>query len=636
MSYREELPTTIKECLLFAYNSDELKKMARLLEVSPLPMRKEDLINGILPHLQGEALKKLWGRLSKLQQAAVAEAVGNFEGKLEQRMFAAKYGNLPERGLLDLLLPHERIPDDLQQRLKAFVPEPAPPNFAGVSELPPHVVRTSKAYDAKTRLTEVNKQQVELVRCDTERVAADELHAVLRLIDTGKVSVSDKTRMPSAASCRAIAAVLTNGDFYPEVAQNPAIAAKRDPVTMNEDGWETVVCAGAAETPGPIKAFAWPMLIQAAGWAQLRGSRLELTKAGRTALLAPIHEALRTAWLKWLDSKLLDELRRIECIRGQTGSGKRGLTAPVERRAAIHAALQDCTPGQWFSLDDFSRFMRAAGHEFQVTRNAWDLYICEKQYGSLGYKGCGGWNILQFRYMLCLLFEYAATLGLLDVAYISPVRARPDFHDIWGTDDLFFFSRYDGLWYFRVNNLGAYCLDRAEAYVAPPLEKRHVLKLSPNFDIVTDGGKLAASDRLLLDKYAERTNDGVWRLEPEKVLVALDAGGTIEELRSFLLAAGGEPLPEPPARFFEELERRSKLLRNAGVAWLIECADAGTATLIANDSSAGRCCRLAGDNTLAVPAASVRAFAKAVRKMGYPLTVPADFPLTGGGRSGGA
>ena len=36
------------------------------------------------------------------------------------------------------------------------------------------------------------------------------------------------------------------------------------------------------------------------------------------------------------------------------------------------------------------------------------------------------------RYLLCLLLEYAATLGLIDVAYTDPDEARPDFRHMWG------------------------------------------------------------------------------------------------------------------------------------------------------------------------------------------------------------
>lgn len=50
---------------------------------------------------------------------------------------------------------------------------------------------------------------------------------------------------------------------------------------------------------------------------------------------------------------------------------------------------------------------------FEITRDPWNLYICESGYGSLGYEGFHDWKILQARYALCLLFEYVATLGLL-------------------------------------------------------------------------------------------------------------------------------------------------------------------------------------------------------------------------------
>ena len=42
-----------------------------------------------------------------------------------------------------------------------------------------------------------------------------------------------------------------------------------------------------------------------------------------------------------------------------------------------------------------------------------------------------GWEILQARYALCVLFEYAATLGLIDVAYVPPADAREDFRRLW-------------------------------------------------------------------------------------------------------------------------------------------------------------------------------------------------------------
>lgn len=131
-------------------------------------------------------------------------------------------------------------------------------------------------------------------------------------------------------------------------------------------------------------------------------------------------------------------------------------------RTARHRAQARCAGHAKKAVRTLS--MQAASFRFDVTRNPWHLYLSEPEYGSLGYSGSHDWHILQGRYLLCLLFEYAATLGLIDVAYTDPDNARPDFTHMWGADYLAYLSRYDGLHYFRLNPLGAYCLGLAEIY----------------------------------------------------------------------------------------------------------------------------------------------------------------------------
>ncbi|HEY1322843.1 MAG TPA: hypothetical protein VGF32_21480, partial [Streptosporangiaceae bacterium] len=62
---------------------------------------------------------------------------------------------------------------------------------------------------------------------------------------------------------------------------------------------------------------------------------------------------------------------------------------------------------------------------------------------------------LEGRYALCALFEYAATLGVVDVAYTAARGARDDYRGLWGADGYASLSRYDGLAAVRVNELGA-------------------------------------------------------------------------------------------------------------------------------------------------------------------------------------
>ena len=137
------------------------------------------------------------------------------------------------------------------------------------------------------------------------------------------------------------------------------------------------------------------------------------------------------------------------------------------------------------------------------------------------------------------MFEYAATLGLIDVAYVAPAGVRRDFRSLWGTDDLDFLSRYDGLLYFRLNPLGAYCLGPAEAYMPSAVPTRAVLTVLPSLQINVSEEALAPDEALLLGAYAEQEMDTVWRLNREKALAAVESGNQIAELRAFLQACCG-------------------------------------------------------------------------------------------------
>jgi len=195
-----------------------------------------------------------------------------------------------------------------------------------------------------------------------------------------------------------------------------------------------------------MRAFAWPVLLQAAGLAEAAGTRLRLTAAGRKATTKPAHEVIRSVWEKWQRTTLLDEFSRVTAIKGQQAKG-RGMTAVGPRREAVIEVLRECPVGKWLTVAEVFRLLKAQAADFQVTHDAWRLYIADQNYGSLGYDSNYAWETLQGRYVLVFLFEYAATLGVLDVAYISPEGARNDFRDRWGTDDLSCLSRYDGLIY---------------------------------------------------------------------------------------------------------------------------------------------------------------------------------------------
>ncbi len=605
-------PVTISEALALL-NTEFLLPLMDLLAIArPRPTRKADMVRAIMSHLTGDRLRKLWARLDEGQQLAVREALHARSGVFDRQQFEAKYGSLPaglgtthtraRACLLHLFLyPRFRqatevtiVPPELAERLGTSVPPPPEATVAAVDDLPEAIEQPGREHLSPGE--KPVSRRAPLTRRDMERAAPHDLLAVLRLIDGGRIAVSARTRRPAAATSQRVAAVLSDGDFF-------------DPPAPKTPKWVQAI--------GPVRAFAWPWLVQAAKLAELRRSRLALTKAGRAALAAPPPETLRRIWKRWLGSTLLDEFSRIDDIKGQSrGKGRQTMTAPAGRRTVIADALAQCPPGRWVRFDDFSRFMQAASLDFEVTWNPWNLYILEPGYGDLGYDGSHAWPILQGRYLLCLLFEYAATLGLIDVAYTDPRDARPDYTGMWGTDELEFLSRYDGLQYFRLNPLGAYCLGVADTYEPSAPCAQAALTVFPGLWLQA-GGPLLPDERLLLDTYADAEAHGIWRLNRDKTLCAIESGHNPDELRGFLAARDDQPLPDTVEGFLRNAERGARALTLRGTALLIECADAETAARLAADAGARGTCLRAGERLLAVPATSEKAFRKAARALGY-------------------
>jgi hypothetical protein len=441
--------------------------------------------------------------------------------------------------------------------------------------------------------------EVELMLRHTAAAALHDIKAILRLIDLGQVGVSEKTRRPSAGAMKAISDVLAEGDFYAENQQT-------------KDDWEPVVDLG-------MQAFAWPMLVQAARLAEPAGTRLQLTAAGRKATTAPAHELIRQIWEKWQKTTLLDEFSRIDAIKGQQSKG-RVLTAAPPRREAIIEVLRECPTQKWIAIDEFFRVLKVLAPNLGITYNMWMLYFGERRYGSLGTVGSAYlWEIVEGRYTLAFLFEYAATLGLVDVAYLPPQGVRDDYGNCWGTDELSCLSRYDGLYYFRINALGAWCLGLAKNYEPGVVQPEPRLRALPNLDVVAAERPITLADVLLLQQFAERKSEALWRLDTARILAAVEKGSTVGELTAFLEARNHGPLPQTVKVFLDDLANKAGQLKDLGTARLIACADASLAQLLVRDRRLRNLCRLAGDDQLVFRAADETTIRRILKELGYVL-----------------
>ena len=604
------------EDLLLALRGEDLLAMVKLLPVAKTyPTRKADRAAVIMGHLAGDRLREAWEDLDHVQRLAVAESLYDPDRRFRQDRFRAKYGKLP-KGLKDVgyrqssplrlfLYPVTRygatpavVPVDLAERLRRFVPEPSGVEVRSTTELPAKVQRTTRG-DVR-RGGAAPSEFVELQRHDAEPAALREVLALLRLVQANAVTISTATRRATAASVRRIARVLEGGDYF-------------DPDEEKANRWDQV--------PGPVRALAWPWLLQAGKLVAANGTKLALTNAGRAALAASPASILTNLWDRWMTNPVFDEFSRVDAIKGQTrGRGKQRLTAPVERRLVVAEALGRCPVGDWVLFDDFSRFMRASSLDFEVTKDPWTLYLIERRYGSLGFSGNHDWAVLQGRYVLCVLFEYAATLGLIDIAYTRPEDARLDFRRLSNADSLAYLSRYDGLRYFRVNPLGAFCLKLAPTYTPSRPEAHIRLSVYPDGRIQCDHGSPGHAEVLLLETYAGREAPGVWRLDRTKMVLAIEDGRDLEELRDFIAERDDQELPEPVEGLLRQTARAARALLPRGSATLFQCADAEVFARLTQDRKVGRLCLPAGERHLVVREKSIDAFRKAVHGMGYGMS----------------
>jgi Helicase conserved C-terminal domain len=616
MYYQNPQFSNLQEAL-HSNSVDLLKALCHLLPKGDVPTRKAELVEHIIQSMQGRSLQKLWTQCDRLQQAAIAEVVHSDSQSFQGHRFRCKYNELPDWGsghiysrnykpsILKLFFYNGTLPLDLKERFKEFVPLPIPTLLTSTETQPTTYTIPNSGRFRSSRRSESESESIPIAIVETESVALSELLILLRLVDMGKISVSDKTFYPSTASLKAIVPLLEQGDYYDQVARftTPAI-------------W------GESDLPdvGGIKSFAWVMLLQAGKLVELSNKRLVLTKAGQKALNDSPAKTIVTLWQRWMKNTLLDELRRIESIKGQTGKGKRGLTAPASRRKVLAEVLSVAPVGQWVAVSDFWNYMIASGTDFEVSRTPQNL-----SNPSIGILEHAPWMVLQARYGLCLLFEYAATLGMIDVAYVHPADIVLIHNHEY--DSSLVLSRYDGLMNFRLTPLGAYCLGLSTDYKPIALMVQSILQVSEDLEIVVTG-KLTTADALMLDTFAVRQANTVWQFEQQKMLEAIASGRNVRDWEAFLTARSHGALPRSVQQFLRSSESRANRLQDLGTARLIRCSDPALAALIASDSLTQPFCFIADNpvNTthgqahyLVVPSDRETKFRNALKKLGYTL-----------------
>ena len=116
----------------------------------------------------------------------------------------------------------------------------------------------------------------------TEHEAQANLKAVLQLCAAGRLRCSEKTLRPSTATVKTVAEALSGGDFYAEE---------------------------------PIASFAWPLLLQAGGLAELTSGKLALTALDLAELRHHLSAATTVPLPRTVTTLLADAARRVGQVR---------------------------------------------------------------------------------------------------------------------------------------------------------------------------------------------------------------------------------------------------------------------------------------------------------------------------------
>lgn len=587
--------TTLRE-MLDTLTVDRLKPLAAFC-VKPVPTRKGELIEAINTTFHSpRRLRELWDKLDTLSHQAVAVALAH-NNRFDEEGFRAHHERTPwdtgeekekpwgyQRAVVpvDVFIYDQRIPADIAPLLQPLAPPVEKFDLPGSASLPPGPWLVA----------------------ETEAAALHDLTATLSLIAEGKAASTPKTGRPTTATVTKLSERLLTGEFLPVDKKQPS--------------------------PEPLRAFGWLILAQAARLVKTTASKFELTPKGQKMLAQPAIGHLQDILAKWRHANEFDELSRISALRGQN-SRRTHLTRPAERKNAVLDALAQCPLGQWIEIEDFFRAVRAWQCNFEVQNDYYEygmggLYVGESwEYGYLtGYGHDTAWRATQAQYILVCLWEYLGTLGAVDVAYQHPEAAQFEIDYLSEIDGGLYFSPYVGLKYFRLNPLGAYLLGLADDYAGPAHSVGEpIFTVTANYEIaITRRPHFTPNVRLLLERLTESVSEGVYRLEREKILTALETGLTLTAITDFLSQNSTQPLPQTVRVWLDDLQRNSQALTEAGEALLFTAQDILVAQLLANDTHLRKFCLLGNETTLIVPRDKEAAFRRRVKQLGLGIRRP--------------
>ncbi|MCL1080144.1 hypothetical protein D5R81_18700 [Parashewanella spongiae] len=573
--------TLVQAMMLFTV--DELKSYyLTYFGKKPSVSRKADIVDALEKGLSDPfLLKTYWDALPEIEQHLVRESIYNYQGVIDRGRFTAKYGYLPSSKRrnswqVEKLLGYSvffyksnvrrehSIPLSLQKQLKQWA---MPPEKESITS-----VVLSEPLDASFRIHH------------REPRVFTELNLLLTAIQNQKIKVSDKTVSPTAATLKYCSRSLE--EYYPSF-----------------DFYEV---SGEEH----ILSYGWIKLLANSRFTQKNTTVLTMSSTPAMSNA----ETIRFIWNDWVFKSVQDEFNRISAIKGQTGKGRRYMTDVSGRRMDIVEGLKACPVGEWVSFDDFSRYLEAIGSDVVVTTAPEYLYACDSHYGRF-YDA--DWNVLAEPYLQCVLLEYAATLGLIDIVLCDLDKTDSSNEQYWGLMDLECFHRYEGVTYFRLTKLGAYVLGESDHYEPETVN----LDVTP-VTLMPKGRFYFASTPMpweiqFIGLYCKQKDELLWALDRKLIVEALQSGGSTDELQNFVLKRDPQPfLPQDWETLFKQVNQRIDGATAQFEAMVYCCKNKEVLALILSNKVLTKYCQPLDELQLVIPKNKALSFKNKLNEMG--------------------
>lgn len=548
----------------------------------------------------GKNLKNTWDTLlSPLDRLAIAESIYNTDGYIMPDHIHSKYGQTLILKKNDLPVQDRRnpaktpriklflykrypIPEDVVKELKVFVPKPKPSVLAvqsNPSDHNPHIEGERGALQIFT----AQKQ----VLCD--------LISIMTLIRQENLAIG-VSEVPTVALTQKISTMLSELDYFVD------IIAKQ--TTKNKS----------------MRAFAWVIILKGSKLIDTSNERVSLTKSGEELLIAelattPSAKTIKKIFESFWRNTRFDEIMRIDTLvntkKGRRWDSTAFSSASIRRRTVLET-LCTCPIDAWIRTKDFLTHLRCERPRFTALDRVGDLHLGENKVAVAHMTD--HWFPLEGTYVKCLLMEYLATLGLIEVNYSLPVFCDNE-HNIYKCQ---FISSYDGLFEFKITPLGAYCFGMIEEEPPVDVVPHKLFHVTPNLEVSVVADHMLKSDIVMMDSCMDKINRKTWKLNTAKMLSMEDKkDGFLPTFKTFLQERALSEMPKTVEHFFDDMERRTTQVTCEETAKVYICKAHDLARLIATDPRTQPFCIDAGENKLVVPVKTEQAFKAGLRNVGY-------------------